>query len=71
VLLIVFCEGLGIGLLLSSGFHVFPGVCSLNANVSENSVCSIYIGEYLLACVDGTECDTFRDITCVVFRGIR
>jgi hypothetical protein len=30
-------------LTLSSG--LFPGVCSLNANVSEHSVCSILIGE--------------------------
>jgi hypothetical protein len=28
--------------MLSSG--LFPGVCSLNANVSEHSVCSILIG---------------------------
>jgi hypothetical protein len=26
-------------------FGLFPGVCSLNANVSEHSVCSIFIGE--------------------------
>jgi hypothetical protein len=29
--------------MLSSGW--FTGVCSLNANVSENYVCSIFIGE--------------------------
>jgi hypothetical protein len=29
--------------MLSSG--LFPGVCSLNANVSEHSVCSTFIGE--------------------------
>jgi hypothetical protein len=26
-------------------FELFPGVWSLNANVSEHSVCSIFIGE--------------------------
>jgi hypothetical protein len=26
-------------------FGLFPGVCSLNANVSEHTVCSIFIGE--------------------------
>jgi hypothetical protein len=26
-------------------FGLFPGVCSLNANVSEHSVCSIFMGE--------------------------
>jgi hypothetical protein len=30
--------------MLSSG--LFSGVCSLNANVSEHSVCSIFIGEW-------------------------
>jgi hypothetical protein len=30
-------------LMLCSG--IFPGVCSLNANVSEHSVRSIFIGE--------------------------
>jgi hypothetical protein len=43
--------------MLSSG--LFPGVCRLNANVSEHSVWSIFIGEYiscLFACEDGTEC---------------
>jgi hypothetical protein len=29
--------------MLSSG--LFPGACNLNANVSEHSVCSIFIGE--------------------------
>jgi hypothetical protein len=31
--------------VLSSG--LFPGVCSLNANVSEYSVCSIFIGGWV------------------------
>jgi hypothetical protein len=33
--------------MLSSG--LFASVCSLNANVSEHCLCSIFIGEYLLA----------------------
>jgi hypothetical protein len=28
-------------------FGLFPGVCSLHANISEHSVCSIFIGEYV------------------------
>jgi hypothetical protein len=28
-------------------FGLFPGVCSLNASVSEHPVCSIFIGEYV------------------------
>jgi hypothetical protein len=36
---------------------LFPGVCILNASVSEHFVCSILMGEwYLLAYEDGTEC---------------
>jgi hypothetical protein len=40
-------------------FGLFPDICSLNANVSEHSVSSIFIGRqssYLPAYVDGTEC---------------
>jgi hypothetical protein len=33
------------GSMLSSG--LFTGVSSLNANVSEHTVCSIFIGEYV------------------------
>jgi hypothetical protein len=40
--------------MLSSG--LFPGICSLNVSVSELSVCSIFIGEYLLAYEDEAEC---------------
>jgi hypothetical protein len=29
-------------------FGLFPGVCSLIANVSEHPVCSIFIGEWVL-----------------------
>jgi hypothetical protein len=39
--------------MLSSG--LFPSVFSLNANVSEHSACSIFIGEYPLAYEDGTD----------------
>jgi hypothetical protein len=28
-------------------YRLFPGVCSLNANVVEHSVCSIFIGEWV------------------------
>jgi hypothetical protein len=39
--------------MLSSG--LFPGVCSLNANVSEHSVYSIFIGKYPLTYEDGAD----------------
>jgi hypothetical protein len=40
--------------VLSCGW--FKGICSLNANILEHPVCSIFIGKYyLLAYEDGTD----------------
>jgi hypothetical protein len=53
--------------MLSSG--LFTGVCGLNANVSEQSVCSIFKGEqasYLPAYEDGTDCPETSAFNIVV-----
>jgi hypothetical protein len=43
-------------------FGLFPGVCSLNANVSEHSVCSIFVPtKYRIAYEDETE-RVFRNV---------